>query len=162
MPQPTVTQEWILEKFNDLYPAHLGGMGRLLIALRRHFDGDLDSMLVLLTISAGTEREDWREALLEDYRPRLRVRPTNTKSIADATGIARETVRRKLKTLREKGWVARTENGNWEPTDKAARDLRPATFETVVYLRTIVSAALKTADSDPKGAGGKSGTESRS
>ena len=137
-----ITQEWVLERFDEVYPVHLSALWRLLVELRHHFDGDLDSMLILLAISVGTERDDWRVALLDKWQPKRRTRPTNTLSLSQSTGIARESVRRKLDALSARGWIVRDAKGNWEPTLAAAETLQPATLETVEYLRRIFAAGL--------------------
>lgn len=143
MPQARVTTEWILDRFDDIYPAHRIGFARLLVTLRRDFGGDLDAMLVLLTLSLGTDRTDWAQTLFVAYAPVRQTRLTNTQSIAQATGIPRETVRRKLEAMQARGWVRRDEAGNWSPTDVAVRDLRDSSRETIGFIRGIVEAALK-------------------
>jgi DNA-binding IclR family transcriptional regulator len=58
----------------------------------------------------------------------------NTQSIADSTGIPRESVRRKVARLMDRGWVRRNEDGTFEVTERAAADLAPATEATFDYL----------------------------
>jgi hypothetical protein len=69
MPQTRITNEWIVDRFDEIYPAYRMAFARPLVTLRRHFDGDLDAMLVLLTQSLGTDRENWSEVLLGDFEP---------------------------------------------------------------------------------------------
>lgn len=142
-----ITDQWIADRLNAIWPAHNASFARLLVALRRQFDGDLDAMLVLLVVSLGTSRADWQQSLLGDWSPGARLTSTNTQSIAEATGIPRESVRRKLEGLRAKGWVARHESGYWAPTHRAAEDLRPATFESIAYLRSVIAAGVAARDS---------------
>jgi hypothetical protein len=142
MPQTRITNEWILDRFDHIYPVYRVAFARLLVTLRREFDGDLDAMLVLLTLSLGTERSEWRKALLGKVEPAVPTRLTNTQSLALATGIPRESVRRKLETMQAKGWVTRDEARNWAPTRAAADDLRAGTLETVAFMRILVAAAL--------------------
>jgi hypothetical protein len=148
MPQTRITNEWILDRFDTIYPAHRVAFARLLVTLRRDFDGDLDAMLVLLTLSLGIDRQGWAESLFGnlEYVPQTRL--TNTQSIALASGIPRETVRRKLETMQTRGWVVRDEKGNWTPTSRAAENLRASSQETLSYIRAIAVAAM-TADTDP-------------
>jgi len=113
-----------------------------LVTLRRDFDGDLDMMLVLLTLSLGTRRENWVEALQAEAPATLPTGLTNTQSIALATGIPRESVRRKLETMRTKGWISRGADGNWAPEARAAQDLRASSGETLSFLRALMAAAL--------------------
>jgi hypothetical protein len=145
-----ITNEWIIDRFGQIYPAHRVAFARLLVTLRRDFDGDLDAMLVLLTLSLGTDREDWAEVLLGDYEPSVHVRLTNTQSIAQASGIPRETVRRKLETMQARGWIERDERGNWTPSPRAASDLRASSTETIAYIRTL-AAAILSAEPRPRG-----------
>lgn len=50
-----------------------------------------------------------------------RLRPCNAYSIAAATGLPRETVRRKIARLVELGWIARRDNGHLFLTAQAIR-----------------------------------------
>jgi DNA-binding transcriptional ArsR family regulator len=144
-----VTKEWIENRLDILYPTHAEAFLRLLTVLRTLFDGDLDAMLVLAATSVSLRGEGWREALFEGQALHGQGNPTNTQSIAHITQVPRETVRRKLIWLQEKGWVRRDEQGNWLPSRQAASDLEPGTLATVNYLRVILNAALR---SDQTGA----------
>ena len=107
---------------------------------RRYFDGDMDRFLVLSVIGDRTlssrnvpkdiNRDDF-ERLRKDTVPR---EPINLQSIADYSGIPRETVRGKLQDLMALGWVERDERGNFAATRKAATDLAPLTEISVSYL----------------------------
>jgi hypothetical protein len=130
-----------LRQLAAIWPVHVRAFARFLPILRAQFGGDLDAMLVLTLVSVGTEHPDWPAALLETGPPRGRARPTNASSIAQASGIPRETVRRKLNALYARGWIERGAGGTWRPTRSAADDLRPATQATLDYLQTIVGAA---------------------
>lgn len=137
-----ITEAWILDRFDTIYPAYRIAFERLMVTLRQEFDGDLDSMLVLLSVSLGTAREDWREGLFGDAPAPRQSRLTNTQSIAETTGIPRESVRRKLAAMKAKGWVARNADGNWEPTRQAATDLRAGSAATVSFVADVVAAAV--------------------
>jgi hypothetical protein len=69
-------------------------------------------------------RENWAEVFLDDFVSSKPVQLTNTQSIDQASGIPRETVRRKLETMRARGWIERDDKGNWTPSPCAAMDLR--------------------------------------
>jgi hypothetical protein len=150
MPQTRITNEWILERFDAIYPVYRIAFARLLVTLRRDFDGDLDAMLVLLTLSLGTDRENWAEALFGEHAHAPQQRLTNTQSIAHASGIPRETVRRKLETMEARGWISRDAKGNWTPTQGASGDLRPSSLETIAFLRAILAAALAAEQRRPR------------
>ena len=141
MPQNRITNEWVLDRFDDIYPVYRVALARLLVTLRDDFDGDLDAMLVLLTVSLGTARSNWHDILLGQAVEAAVMRVTNTLSIAQATGIPRETVRRKLDAMEAKGWIARDGARNWVPTRQAAEDLRRGSQETIGFIRTLVAAA---------------------
>lgn len=73
----------------------------------------------------------------------LRLRPCNAYSIAAATGLPRETVRRKIVRLVELGWITRRDNGHLYLTPQAieyfgallgSRDL-PELLDTAERIR---------------------------
>jgi hypothetical protein len=165
MPKQRVTNEWVLDRFDEIYPSYRFALARLLVTLRKDFAGDLDAMLVLLTLSLGTDRSDWAKALLGDFEPSTQVRLTNTQSIAEASGIPRETVRRKLETMRARGWVTRDEKGNWTPCRQVVTDLRESSQETIGFIRAlavaILSADAKATEDSPKNADTANGALSR-
>jgi len=51
----------------------------------------------------------------------------NTYSLSHFTGIPRETVRRKVSVLIERGWLTRDEAGSLLPTQQVANDLQTST-----------------------------------
>ena len=89
----------------------------LLARIYRAFDGDMVAALVLGEI-AHRNVEWWLaehgnpEQALRDPLLRTSVmRPCNALSIAEATGLPRETVRRKVVLLVKRGYVYRSEDG---------------------------------------------------
>jgi DNA-binding MarR family transcriptional regulator len=112
-------QRTVMPLLRDNYPAIakdlLGPMLEILSAARSAFDGDLEKFYVLLVVAMRTA-EDRRFADLDsaevlsgqmaDY-PSL---TTNVRSIADSTGIPKETVRRKVSALVTDGWISRTDH----------------------------------------------------
>jgi hypothetical protein len=89
-----------------------------LVDVSRVFDTDLQSVLVLAVVGQmelqARVRSNFHEdgempaGLLKGPPPRI-----NASSIAEVTGIPRETVRRKLEGLAERRWVARDSKGLW-------------------------------------------------
>lgn len=90
----------------------------LLRDLYRRFDGDMVAIIVLGEIAihnvspffnknGGAVPEQWLDD--ESHRHKF-MRPCNALSISDATGIPRETVRRKVNQLIDKGWLYRDAN----------------------------------------------------
>ena len=135
-----MVDERILRDFGVIWPRHVSSLTQFLIDSRRHFDGDLDLFLVLCiigdrTFSArhvppGIDFESWTSAQVLG----VRSEEINVQSISDFSSIPRETVRRKLNTLLEKGWVTRDERGYITATIKAKTDLAPLTHSSLVYL----------------------------
>ena len=82
---------------------------------RETSDGDLDKLLIVLVVAMRTA-EDKRSLDIEledvlsgavDVFPSL---STNVRSIADSTGIPKESVRRKVSALVDAGWIRRDGN----------------------------------------------------
>lgn len=91
-----------------------GGFSAVLTRLRGRYDGDLDQFLIHLVfmlaelagVTAANEAKAKGAASVV-----VRRRGLNTLSLADITAIPRESVRRKLAALAERGLVAREEDG---------------------------------------------------
>ena len=90
----------------------------LLRTLYHQFDGDMVQMMILGEISLHNVAQFFRqggadvpEKLLDDMQRRDQLMQScNALSISEATGIPRETVRRKVDQLLEKGWLYRDEH----------------------------------------------------
>ena len=137
----SVDRDWVEQRLDKLYPTHNVSFAKLLIELRKLFDGDLDQMLILAVLAGGAGGENWRKTLLQ--QPGLRpFQPTNTHSIAEISGIPRESVRRKLKLLEGKGLIEQNEDGSWRIAQNAAVLLRDGTHATIDYLTEIIKAGL--------------------
>ena len=139
----SVEHRTVRDHFRAVWPVHVEGMMRLLTALRGHFGGDLDLMLVLGVIGGRTLPSSW-VGKLETYGHLTRAgidaqlpSAINLQSIADYTGIPRETVRRKLAILLERGWVTRNKDGYLAATRKAGEDLEVATGDSLEYLADL-------------------------
>ena len=156
-------KDWLISSFGDIYPAHVTAFVNLLLVLRKGFDGDLDMMLILAIIS---DRRIWQRACKGDVSyaglgktplplPANDAISINVLSIANFTGIPRETVRRKVAALIERGWVDREDNGDLCPTRKAAIDLQAGTDATIAYIRAIVEACDRVRSSSPGTGGSK-------
>jgi hypothetical protein len=90
----------------------------LLSGIYKAFDGDMVCALVLgeiahRNVEAWLADHDNPEAPLSDVSQHARVmRPCNALSIARGCGLPRETVRRKIVALIERGWIYRTDEGH--------------------------------------------------
>ena len=127
------------DDFGRVWAGHVENFTWLLIQCRRHFGGDMDRLLVLAVIGERTlaARNVPKELAVQDLgtaKAQVRKEPINLRSIADFSGIPRETVRRKLQDLQSLGWVERDEHGSFAATTKAATDLAPLTEIGVKYL----------------------------
>lgn len=93
---------------------------RYLNLLYREFEGDLVLPIVLGEIAhhnilrfysrkGGSIEVHYQAAI---YPERMKhLEPTNAFSISQATGIPRETIRRKIDKLQQKGWVVKNDRG---------------------------------------------------
>jgi hypothetical protein len=137
-------QESLTAHFGRIWPVHNVAFCELLVTLRRQFGGDLDRMLVLAVIGSRTLSQGRIDGMCYDrFMESERAdepAPINLQSIADYSGIPRETVRRKLHDLERAGWITRGDKGYLVATAKAAEDLEPATQATMRYLLAVVGA----------------------
>lgn len=136
--------------FGKIWPVHVERFSELLITLRQHFGGDLDLMLVLAIIGSRTLHARRAEGLsYGDFsngaRSDVALYPINLQSVAECSGIPRETVRRKVRELEKLGWIERLEGGVLAATEKAARDLAPATEAALGYLLAVGSVCVEAA-----------------
>ena len=139
--------EKVTDNFGQIFPTHVEALCELLIVLRQQFFGDLDLMLILAIISSRTlparqaNNMTYTEFISDDSKHRA-DKPINIQSIAECSGIARETVRRKVHKLEDLGFIARDPSGMLTVTDKAISQLAPATEASLQYLITLGSSSL--------------------
>ena len=118
----------------------------LLSVGRSSCDGDLDKLLILLVVALRTA-EDRRIAEIDfdqvlsgavDVYPSL---STNVRSIADSTGIPKESVRRKTAALVEGGFIRREDNAlSLAPhTSRALTEWREALFDLAIRYHQLLS-----------------------
>lgn len=130
--------------------------------LNQAFDGDLTTALVLGEIGQANTRRFVR-SLYPDALPTWMIdtdlrasvtRGCNGLSVSMASGIPRETVRRKIKALEDDGLIAPHPEGGWTATPKAAERFSPTfNFEQsrrlLETLRRLVELGLPGADDPP-------------
>ncbi len=134
----------IRENYAELWPPILLPWTKYLIDCRKAFDGDLDKMLILAAIATmsladaaatGASYDD-----LKSGKRKITPRPTNYLSIANFTGIARETVRRKTDDMIANGWITK-EGGGLAISRQASSDfeqLSAEAFDLLIHIhRTI-------------------------
>lgn len=149
-------RETLNAHFGEIWPTHVERFSELLITLRRHFGGDLDRMLVLAIVGSRTLHLRRAQGMTYDAfskgdKAELPASPINVQSVAECSGIPRETVRRKVRELEKLGWIERREGGVLAATEKATRDLAPATEATLGYLLAVGSACVQAARGSPAG-----------
>jgi hypothetical protein len=132
--------------FGKLHAQHVGALTRHLVECRQAFGGDLDLFLVMTIIGERTfparnaPAEMSHAQFVHGHVGDTEAAAINQQSIADYSGIPRETVRRKIEILIEKGWIVRDESKLLTATNKANAELFQLTESTVRYLRDIQSA----------------------
>ena len=139
-------EDALRRNFGRLHARHVAALTRHLIECRRVCDGDLDLFLVLTIIGERTftarnapeamSHEEFLRGTVRDLEPAA----INLQSIADYSGIPRETVRRKIEILIDKGWVERDERRFVTATDKAKENLGGLTESALRYLRDLEAA----------------------
>lgn len=135
----------IRRHYGRVHSAHVAAFAAHLVECRRLCDGDLDMFLVLTIIGERTfaqrnapdlSYEQWSSASVSTVKPEA----INLQSIADYSGIPRETVRRKLERLIEKGWVKRDARNYVTATDAAKDSLGALTESSLRYLQAMRAA----------------------
>jgi hypothetical protein len=128
--------------YGELQPAILRHLLQWTILLREAFDGDLDSMIVLAVVGDRLVSDPNYEKLgYNELMSRPRFMPgfpqTNRRSIADSTGIPRETVRRKVAALMARGWIEERPDGSLLVTATASEALHRTTLRTFEILGNL-------------------------
>jgi len=111
-----------------------GHLSATLVRIRSRFDGDLDQYLLYL-IFLLSELSQSIAAGGQD-RTFIRRRGLNALSLSDITQIPRETARRKLLALAERGYLVRDEDGlfmlgDLYGLDEFFADLKPLFWDAV-------------------------------
>lgn len=134
------------DNYGRVHALHVAALTRHLVACRAGCDGDLDLFLVLTIIGErcfspvnapeGMSQADFLERSVKTVQPVA----INVQSIADYSGIPRETVRRKIETLIAKGWIERDERRFITVTDSAKEQLAELTQSAIRYLGELATA----------------------
>lgn len=124
-----------------------------LIRLHAVFGGDILAAVVLGTIGQQNTRrffdevvmksDETVEALVARGAHLPHIRPCNAMSVSMATGIPRETVRRKIRWLIEQGWVEQVGRDKLFITRSVAQHFAEFDLETLerVHAMTVAIAA---------------------
>lgn len=125
-----------------------------LARLYRAFDGDIVAALVLGTVGQHNARRFYDEVVSHSRQTydelrkassnHARLRPCNTMSISMSTGIPRETVRRKVQWLIQKGWLRREGRDKLYVTEAAAHHFMEFDTETVELFHEAAHLLMST------------------
>lgn len=133
-----------------------------LVGLYKLFDGDLGLPIVLGEIAMRNLQGVFQLRLDAPYEvlnlstERLirerrytdeHFRPANALSIAMATGIPRETVRRKVEKLLARGWITRNAQGHLFLVPKCAQELAEFDREEMIRFMMAACAVLQLMES---------------
>ena len=96
----------------------LSALLKALVALRENFSGDLERALILMALLVGQGPSSLQGpgTVVEQ----ISTRRSSTNAISRATGIPRESVRRKLEAMKARGWVVRDTTGMWSATARVS------------------------------------------
>ncbi len=135
----------------------------LLVAMRARFGSDLDSIILISAIGqqmlADPDLPVMGHAEAESAPERTWRYATNLDALARATGIPRETVRRKINALAVEGLVVRLPDQTVVIGPAAAQKLAPLTLTTITmldriftgYTRLLARDGLPTPKENPDG-----------
>ena len=127
----------------------------LLSRIYHAFDGDMVAALVLGEI-AHRNVEAWlakyenaEENLLDPARRETLMRPCNALAVAQSCGLPRETVRRKIVMLIDRGYVYRSEEGFLFLTRNVGDDFEDTTERNVEALLATARRVQSLLDNQP-------------
>jgi hypothetical protein len=125
-----------------------------LIRVHAAFDGDILAAVVLGTIAQHNARRFYDEVVAKSDEPMDELiargehlahrRPCNAMSVSMATGIPRETVRRKIRWLVQRGWVEQVGRDKLFITRAVAKDFADFDIETLDRMHAMTVAIFAT------------------
>ena len=131
----------------------------LLSRIYRAFDGDMVAAIVLgeiahRNVEAWLAQHDNPEAMLQDPERREKVmRPCNALSVSQSCGLPRETVRRKIVMLIDRGYVYRSAEGFLFLTRTVGEDFEDMTAQNVEDLLATARRIQALLDEGPRATG---------
>lgn len=139
-----MAKDSVTDNFLHIWPVKLALMARLLISSRDQFDGDLDSVLLMLVIAektlslTGPTTDPSFDHFLRLSEPAgAPFSALNAHYLALHTGIPRETARRKIDRLIERGWVSRSARGDLAATCRARSELADLIGQSVSFINAL-------------------------
>lgn len=151
MPNPPALRGLIEQLYATDFPAAqsiwVEAFLPLLVDLRRAFGNDIDKVIILSAIGQQVLRDPSMPALShEDVQsgpfPDWPGRTTNIDALSRATGIPRESVRRKVNQLMAENLVVRADTGGLAIQAGASAQLASSTMVTIAMLDTIFAKYL--------------------
>jgi Crp-like helix-turn-helix domain len=137
--------EMIEERFSHIQPIWVERHLEVLMALRSEFGADIDKTIIIGLI--GQRMMKMQDpptvgyvSMLTEEVPAMHGRFTNIESIAAASGIPRETVRRKVRELEDKGWIKRNLRDEIELTILSVQHLDGISRMTMELLASVFEA----------------------
>jgi len=124
--------KWLLQDFL------LWNMNRV----RGAFDGDIDAALILGEIAHHNRQQFARNSADRDGAE-TPMSPANIRGISRATGIPRETVRRKVQRLAQLGWLRVGPEWQLFATPPETPEYERENLVRFLELAAVVSASLK-------------------
>lgn len=105
--------EVVLANYGLVAKDMIAPMLKVLAQAHRAFDGDLEKFQIVMLVALRSAEAESAPgySIGSGPPPAIPSLGTNAKSVADSTGIPRETVRRKVVELIEAGWIARDRDG---------------------------------------------------
>jgi DNA-binding MarR family transcriptional regulator len=108
------------------------------------FDGDYQEMLVMAVLGQARLGAVRAAASLDVADVNAAAEISNASRIADVAGIPRQTVRRKLASLENRGWIERDANGAYrlvsaEGKSTARRDLEDLDRRALMRIARLVA-----------------------
>ena len=105
----------VREGYPTIAPDLLEPLLRFMTIARGTTGGDIDKIMILLVVAVRSmQHPDFATYTIEDLQAgRIPILPTlgvNIRSIADSTGMPRESVRRKVSELVDAGWLVKDGN----------------------------------------------------
>lgn len=132
-----------------------------LIRVHRLFEGDLTAAIVLATVAqrnlqryydeVGRDAPQGFDALVDADEHLPHLRPCNALSVSAATGVPRETVRRKVRWLVAKGWLSIGERGQLCVVNGMSKDFQDFDIETTERLLACMQALTRVLDAPTVG-----------
>lgn len=102
-----------------------------LLDMRTIFEGDLDALLIFISISRYYLRDERSHPYGDDDVPFGDQHHLTLSRIAEITKIPRETVRRKLKQLESRGLLEKSAHDNWRLTVEGGQPVIRTAHEEV-------------------------------